>query len=83
MTNKTIEQLAIEAEEVQSACNISGVANSMFHALKELRSHVNSNDDLAHHTITRAWVSKLVSLSGYKEDDRTFGNLFDLVGRGK
>ena len=83
-TRKTIKQLAEEALQVQDACNLSGVVHSMIHAVQDLweicREESQSGTSWVNtHPITRAYVSKLISLSGYDIGDKTFEEVYKLV----
>ena len=64
---RTIQELAVEAVAVQSACNLSGVVYSFAAVLHELWEHASrgghGTDWVNQHPITQAFVGKLVSLS--------------------
>lgn len=62
---RTIQQLAQEACDVQNACNVAGVLNSMARVVNELvRDHHLFGDALCEHPIVRAWADKVASLTG-------------------
>ena len=68
---KDLKELAKEAYAVQNACNLSGVVHSMAAAMSDLweiaRSENKGTDWVNNHPITRAYVSKLVSLAACEE----------------
>lgn len=84
---KTIAQLAKTALAIQDACNLSAVVHELAGAVKELweyaRMSNQGTDWVNRHPITRAYISKLVSLSRYYVGDSTFQELFVLANKVK
>jgi hypothetical protein len=79
---RTLKQLADEATAVQNACNMSGVAQTFAKAMLDLVEHQRalrqSNKWVSNHPITRAYMSKMLSLSNYQIADCTFACLLSL-----
>lgn len=70
---RTIKDLAREALEVQSACNLSGVVHSFSRCMTELRTLLEaegkfSTDKLNQHPICIMYSSKIASLTA--SDDK-------------
>lgn len=63
---KTIKQLAKDAEDVQNACNLSGVLHGAAAAMGALREVLPGMSTGAYnrHPIMRAWAHKIADLSG-------------------
>lgn len=66
---KTIKELACEALDCQSACNLSGVVHSFSRAMTELREISRregweNTDQLNTHPIAVMYASKIGSLTG-------------------
>lgn len=65
---RSISNLAADALAVQNACNLSGVAYSFAGAMSALWAHAHATGMgtgwVNQHAITRAYLCKLVSLSG-------------------
>ncbi len=66
--SKTLKQLAREAIDIQSACNMLGLANSFSNTLYDLNRHVPTGE-IRNHPITRLWTSKLHDLSNMGVSD--------------
>lgn len=88
---RTMKELAQEALDVQSACNLSGCIHAFSRTITELRSLLEaeggfSTDKLNQHHICVLFASKIASLTGgYLEDnDHQFMNAYhwasDLAG---
>lgn len=54
--SRTISELAIEALDVQDACNFIAVVNGMQRAIADLRSHGFQGSGLTNHPIALLWV---------------------------
>ncbi len=69
-TEKTLQQLAQDALQVQDACNLSGVIISWARAMSDLREHLRDlgTDGFNHHPINVLWSSKVSSLTGESAD---------------
>lgn len=65
---KTLKELAQESLDVQNASNLVGVAGGMVRVISELRQILGSWDEADTHPITKLWVDKLASLTGYPQD---------------
>lgn len=68
---KTIKQLTREVEDVQNACNLSGVLHGAAAAAVSLRAVLPSmsTGGINRHPIMRAWAYKIGDLSGLFEVD--------------
>jgi hypothetical protein len=62
--------LAKEALAVQDACNLTGVVHSFSRAVTRLRRCLPGESTRTYntHPIVRAWIDKLVSLSGWHDE---------------
>jgi len=60
------KELILEAIQVQDACNLSGVVNSFYKALTELRAlpECNGTAWINQHRVSRLYADKIKSLSG-------------------
>jgi allantoicase len=83
-TMRTLKELSDEVLSVQDACNLSGIVGAFGRAMHDLWEHARRQNEgtdwVNRHAITRAWVSKLVSLSRYRETDNTFETVMELAG---
>lgn len=61
--SRTLKQLAREAIDIQSACNMLGLANSFSSTLYDLNRHV-AISEIRNHPITRLWLYRLHELAG-------------------
>jgi hypothetical protein len=82
--SKTIEQLAQEALDVQSACNLCGVVQSFARAMVDLGEHVKGTDARNSHPISVLWADKVAHLAGIQDigNDATmkaYGAAYDIV----
>lgn len=67
--NRTLQQLAQEALDVQNACNLMGVSRSFNLAVLRLRFLLNlDGDGLRNHAITALWVDKIADMTGRGKD---------------
>lgn len=67
---KTIDELYIEAIEIQNACNLCGLAQRFAKVMKELMQLVDTGtDDINRHAIVTLWLDKFNSLNGIQFDD--------------
>lgn len=66
--NRTLQELAIEAESIQDAVNICGLAQAFAKSMKRLLRILGSTEMTNQHPITKAWVSKFDSLAGGMTD---------------
>lgn len=74
--SRTLKQLAREAIDIQSACNMLGLANSFSSTLYDLSRHV-AISEIRNHPITRLWVSKLHDLASMGISDlETYGKAY-------
>lgn len=64
---KTLKQLAQDALDVQSACNLSGVAHGYSRAMTDLGEHVSGTDAKNSHPIAVLWADKIASLTGIQD----------------
>ena len=82
---RTLNELSTEVLSVQDACNLSGIVGAFGRAMSDLWDHAREQgegtDFVNRHPITRAWVSKLVSLSRYEMADDTFEKVIELAGQ--
>lgn len=81
---KTIKELAKEALDVQTACNLSGVVHSFSRIISELReAEPNKGTDYYNtHPIVIVYLDKLNSLAGIQElGNETVMRAFDAVHR--
>lgn len=80
---RPIHELAQEALDVQDACNLTAVVRAFQQALEDLWQHAlacgHGTDWVNQHPITKAYSSKLMSLSGWKLGDRTFHEVIALA----
>lgn len=80
---RPIAQLAQEALDSQDACNLSAVVSTFQRALEDLWQHAQAGghgtDWVNQHPVTKAYVSKLSSLSGWKTGDGTFHEVIALA----
>jgi hypothetical protein len=80
---RPLAQLAQEALDVQDASNLSGVVQTFVKALEDLWQHAQAEgrgtDWVNQHPITKAYVSKLTSLSGWRTGDGTFHEIIRLA----
>jgi hypothetical protein len=60
---RTLKELAVEANSIQNASNLCGVAQSFARAMIDLRHILQNTDDANHHPITQVWVDKLSALA--------------------
>lgn len=70
---RTIKQLAQDAIDVQSACNLSGVVHAFSRLITELRGLLEkdpgfSTESLNQHPIVQAYADKLASLARIQND---------------
>jgi hypothetical protein len=66
-TDRTLQDLAQEALDVQNACNLMGVVSGMHRAMVALSQlGVNGTDALNTHSITKLWADKVVHLAGLR-----------------
>ena len=77
---RTIKELAQEAIDVQSGCNLTGIAYSFAEALKDLRVIARaegweSTDKLNRHPICVLWSSKIASLT-YSDSSTEFSQAY-------
>lgn len=64
MNRRTLDELMVEALQVQDACNLSGVVHSFSRALTELRENgINDTDALNNHPISVLYSDKIASLT--------------------
>lgn len=64
-----MRRLAVEALQVQDACNLSGVLHGFARAMGDLLRACNGRMAVRDaHPITRLWVDKIASLTGYAQD---------------
>lgn len=61
---RSLQELAMEAVNVQNACNLCGVAQAFARAMVELSAHVNGTDELNAHPISMLWADKIAHLTG-------------------
>lgn len=73
---RTLKELAQEALDIQTACNLCGLAQSFARMMKELGEHVKGTDALNTHAITRLWVDKMAHLSGVQLGFDTMYNAY-------
>jgi hypothetical protein len=75
---KTIKELAQEALDIQSACNLSGVVHSFSRAMTELRrlEPTLGTDGYNTHPISLLYSSKIASLTG-SESGLEFSRAYD------
>ena len=64
---RDLKTLAKEALDVQTACNLTGVALGMHRAMCDLMAHVRCTDAVNNHPITRLWADKVAHLSGNEQ----------------
>ena len=80
---RPLDELAGEVANLQDACNLSAVLAAFQTAVADLWEHAmdlrKGTDWVNKHPITRAYVSKLVALSGYQAGDGTFTQIIDLI----
>ena len=80
---KPLDELAGEVAGLQDACNLSGVLSTFQKAVADLWEHAMDRREgtgwINKHAITRAYVSKLVALSGYEAGDGTFTQILELI----
>ena len=64
--NRTMAQLAAEAEAVQSACNLSGVVHGFSRSISRLRELLPNagTDEINSHPICILWADKIAHLTG-------------------
>lgn len=62
----TVREMAIEAVQVQDACNLAGVVHGLARVVSQLHDskEYKGTTWVNHHPIVQAWVDKLASLSG-------------------
>jgi hypothetical protein len=81
---RPLSQLAQEALDVQDASNLSGVVQTFVKALEDLWEHAKAEergtDWVNQHPVTKAYVSKLISLCGWAVGDGTFREVIALAG---
>jgi hypothetical protein len=66
---------------VQSACNMTGIANSLIDLLKKLRGEGLGSDDCHSHDLIKAYVHKLATLSaGHSHYESSFRDAMERVG---
>lgn len=82
---RSISELAQDALDVQDACNLSSVVISFAKALDDLWLHATAlnkgTDWVNQHPITKAFTSKLMSLSGWTLGDGTFAEVISLASK--
>lgn len=77
--DQALRRLAQQALQVQSACNMSGIAQTFARVVLELRSlHPEFGTEMINmHPITQMWVSKLHTLAGMGLSDvEQFGSAY-------
>ncbi len=72
---RTLQQLCVEALQVQNACNICGLARTFANVMEELRELIlqgAAGGQLRLHPVTVLWVSKLHDMAslGISDTDR-------------
>ena len=72
VANHVVIKLAVEAIEVQDACNLIAVAKAFARAMSTLRQEHQSAGTAwtNQHPITRMWVDKLSHLARLEQDPR-------------
>ncbi len=76
---RTLKELAVEALQIQNACNGIALANGFARAMKELNAHVKGSDELITHPITKLWIDKFASLANVQSFDIDLSKEHDLV----
>lgn len=70
---RTLAQLAREAIDIQSACNLSGLVHGWSRSARRLRELLKTagTDEINHHPVNQLWADKLYDLTGMaaKPDD--------------
>jgi hypothetical protein len=61
---RTLNELTVEALEIQSACNLCGLAQRFAQVQIELGEYCNGTTERNQHPITRMWLDKMNSLAG-------------------
>lgn len=82
---KTLKELAEECLQVQDACNLVAVANGMGRSISRLRDLLGDWDVAYRHPITRLWVDKLASLSGYPQAGsfKDYDEVYKIIEKGE
>lgn len=87
--SKTLSQLALEALQVQDACNLLGVSLSVASAVRDLRDALKAaglpcdTTSVNRHPICKLWASKIESLVGGLDDfSAAYSAVCDLSGHG-
>lgn len=62
---KTLNELAIESEQIQNASNMCGLVQRFANVLIELGEYTNGTEDRNTHPIVTLWLDKLNSLNRY------------------
>ncbi len=60
----TLKQAAQSAIDVQDACNLSGVAHSMLHAITAIRDDASNTVQVNQHPIVTLFMLKMCELNG-------------------
>lgn len=81
---KELKDLAIEALQVQDACNLSGVVHGFSRAITELRRILEnepefSTDKLNTHPVCLLWADKIASLTGIQGDSNELLGAYEYV----
>jgi len=73
LADEQMVKLAQKTLDVQDACNLSGIVNSMNDMLATLRQRTDCQGSrwIACHPITKLWIDKLCDLSGVTRDLQT------------
>lgn len=70
---KTINELYIEALEIQNACNLCGLAQRFAQVMKELNTLIPSGTtERNRHSIVSLWLDKFNSLNGIQFDNGSY-----------
>ena len=85
MVSKTIQQLALDALEVQDACNLSGVVHGWSVAMRDLCELLRNDlgitfctDAVNRHPVNKLWASKVHDLTGMGLSDMdAFSKAYD------
>ena len=79
---RTLKELAQEAIDVQNASNLTAVVRTFASALDDLWQYAvvggHGTEWVNRHPVTRAYVSKLTSLSSHEASDSTFSEVMRL-----
>lgn len=79
---RTLKELAIEAIEMQNACNLCGLAQRFAKVMVELGDHTKGTTERNTHPIVTLWLDKFASLNGLQfGDTQKLNGDFELVSK--